>query len=74
MQLANSAFQYGKDYFENYIKQYGLDSSRRDLLTKVLSVKPSTRELTLTDRETYMEVSISILPVLVGIRVAVPPL
>jgi len=49
--------QYGKDSFESYVKEYGRDSGRRDLLTKVLSVKPGTGESALTDRETYMEVS-----------------
>ncbi|MCJ1475735.1 hypothetical protein MMC13_004399 [Lambiella insularis] len=49
--------QYGKDAFEKYISQYGRDSGRRDLLTKVLSVKPGAGEAVLTDRQSYMEVA-----------------
>ena len=57
VQLTDFVLQYGKDSFESYVKEYGRDSGRRDLLTKVLSVKPATGESVLTDRETYMEVS-----------------
>jgi hypothetical protein len=54
---ANSVDQYGKDAFDKYVKQYGRDSGRRDLLTKVLSVKPGAGEAVLTDRQAYMEVA-----------------
>ncbi|EXJ68150.1 uncharacterized protein A1O5_08765 [Cladophialophora psammophila CBS 110553] len=48
--------QYGKDAFENYIAQYGRNSGRRDLLTKVVVAKDD-EGAPLTDLEIYTEVA-----------------
>lgn len=47
---------FGRNAFYSYIDQYGRTSGRRDLLTKILSVKPETGSAQLTDQETYNEV------------------
>ncbi|EXJ67490.1 uncharacterized protein A1O5_09503 [Cladophialophora psammophila CBS 110553] len=48
---------YGKETFENYISENGRMSGRKDLLTKVVSLKSDTGEAPLTDLEIYTEVS-----------------
>lgn len=48
--------QHGQDAFENYVRQYGRDSGRRDLLTKILSIK-SAEESPMTEPELYNEIS-----------------
>ena len=54
--LTSNSVQYGETAFDNYISQYGRDSGRKDLLTKILSVKAETGEVPLTDLETHREV------------------
>ncbi|KAK1818677.1 hypothetical protein LTR12_006862 [Friedmanniomyces endolithicus] len=46
--------QFGNSAFQEYIRRYGRDSKRRDLLTKVLV--PQQKGKVMTDRETYVEV------------------
>lgn len=48
--------QYGERAFRAYVDQYGRSSGRKDLLTKILSVKRETEAAQLTDRETSFEV------------------
>lgn len=48
--------QHGADAFRQYIEQYGRDSGRRDLLTKILSAKPDTGVRPLTDLEVSLEI------------------
>ncbi|KIX94537.1 uncharacterized protein Z520_09583 [Fonsecaea multimorphosa CBS 102226] len=48
--------EHGTNAFRKYVDQYGRDSGRRDLLTKILSVKPDTGVAPLTDREVSLEV------------------
>ncbi|KAH6959580.1 cytochrome P450 [Ilyonectria sp. MPI-CAGE-AT-0026] len=48
--------KYGQTSYEKYISQYGRDSGRKDLLTKILSEK-TERTTPLTDRETYTEIA-----------------
>ena len=47
---------FGRNAFYSYVDQYGRTSGRRDLLTKILSVKPETGSTQLTDQETYNEI------------------
>ncbi|KAL6245652.1 hypothetical protein RBB50_007651 [Rhinocladiella similis] len=47
---------YGAAAFQRYIHQYGRDSGRRDLLTKILSAKAETGDSQLSDKETSIEV------------------
>ena len=54
--LFSNSVQYGETAFDNYISQYGRDSGRRDLLTKILSVKAETGGAPLTDLEIHREV------------------
>lgn len=49
--------QYGKNALHQYIGEYGRESGRRDLLTRVLSVKGDPGGQTLTDLEIYLEIS-----------------
>ncbi|KAK1089156.1 hypothetical protein LTR33_000187 [Friedmanniomyces endolithicus] len=46
--------QFGNSAFQEYIRRYGRDSKRRDLLTKVLV--PQQKGKVMTDRKTYVEV------------------
>lgn len=48
--------EYGEGAFRAYVEQYGRASGRRDLLTKILSVKAETGEAQLSDRQTSLEV------------------
>lgn len=48
--------QYGKNAFYKYVAQYGRDSGRKDLLTKILATK-STDEAPLTDLQVYTEIA-----------------
>ncbi|KAK3676715.1 hypothetical protein LTR78_003491 [Recurvomyces mirabilis] len=45
--------QFGNTAYKDYIKKYGRDSKRRDLLTKILA---SGSSMAMTDRETYVEI------------------
>ncbi|KIX06969.1 uncharacterized protein Z518_04945 [Rhinocladiella mackenziei CBS 650.93] len=47
---------YGEKAFRRYIDLYGRDSGRRDLLTKILSVKAETGVAQLSDKETSLEI------------------
>ncbi|KAK5688024.1 hypothetical protein LTS10_000002 [Elasticomyces elasticus] len=47
---------YGENAFHCYVNQYGRDSGRRDLLTKILSVEPEHDTAPLSDHETSVEV------------------
>ena len=48
--------QYGTNSFNDYVSKYGRDSGRKDLLTKVISVKAETGTAPLTDREIHLEI------------------
>ncbi|KEF61168.1 uncharacterized protein A1O9_02733 [Exophiala aquamarina CBS 119918] len=47
---------YGAKAFNSYVGLYGRESGRKDLLTKILSVKAETGESQLGDRETSIEI------------------
>lgn len=55
---SNDRFQlkmkYGRQSYEKYIRQYGRNSGRKDLLTKILIGEQEGGPL--TDRETYTEI------------------
>lgn len=53
--LDTESDQYGKNAFYKYVAQYGRDSRRKDLLTKILGTK-STDEAPLTDLQVYTEI------------------
>ncbi|KAK5166454.1 uncharacterized protein LTR77_007997 [Saxophila tyrrhenica] len=46
--------EYGENAYRTYIKRFGRESGRKDLLTKILSPKDGNQVL--TDRETYTEI------------------
>lgn len=48
--------QFGQASFKEYLSTYGRQSGRKDLLSKVVSLKTDTGEPPLTDRETYVEI------------------
>lgn len=48
--------QYGKQALESYLSKHGRESGRKDLLTKVVSLKTETGTSPLTDKETYTEI------------------
>lgn len=48
--------QTGEQAFQRYIAQYGRESGRRDLLTKILSIKAEDGVAALSDRETSLEI------------------
>ena len=52
----NFETQYGDSAFQRYVNQYGRDSGRKDLLTKILSAKTENNEVQLSDRETSVEI------------------
>lgn len=54
--FTDDRLQHGADAFRRYIEQYGRESGRRDLLTKILSAKPDTGVQPLTDLEVSVEI------------------
>lgn len=56
LHLSDYRGKYGAKAFNSYVGQYGRESGRKDLLTKILSVKPETGESQLSDRETSIEI------------------
>lgn len=46
----------GEQAYRRYVQQYGRDSGRRDLLTKILSVKADSGVVPLTDPEVSLEI------------------
>ncbi|KAK5047410.1 hypothetical protein LTR84_006506 [Exophiala bonariae] len=47
---------YGQEALSSYLSQYGRESGRKDLLTKVVALKTETGTPPLSDRETYTEI------------------
>lgn len=54
--LPDDQTQHGAKSFNNYVEQYGRDSGRKDLLTKILSVKPDSGEAQLSDYAISIEI------------------
>lgn len=51
-----SITKYGRKAFYDYIDRNGRQSTRKDLLTKILTAEPETGALPLDDEQTIMEV------------------
>lgn len=56
MRILAKFLKYGQRALNSYLSKYGRDSGRKDLLTKVISLKTETGTSPLTDKEIYTEI------------------
>jgi hypothetical protein len=56
MRILTKFLKYGQRALNSYLSKYGRESGRKDLLTKVVSLKTETGAPPLTDKETYTEI------------------